>query len=117
MVKDMKQNFDIVIKFKFNMVLVYVVLGLWNVNFDFKGVIVCSVIGVSKVQVVFNFEKVIVFEVNIFIYCVEYVNVLLFQGNKVGVRVQLEKVVGMGVDNFWEKCDVVMVQVMFVKLK
>ena len=102
---EVKRELESAIKLNPNLATAYVALGLWNAELTAKGFIATQATGARRDQIAPNFDKAIALEPNMPSHKVEYANALLLQNNKAAAAAQLQQVITLPANTFWEKRD------------
>ena len=114
---DVKRELDTTIRLNPKLAGAYVALGLWNAELTSKGFIATRATGADRAQIAPNFEKAIALEPNTPVHKMEYANALLLQKNKAAAVAQLEKMVALPANTFWEKRDLATSKARLASLK
>ncbi len=102
---EVKRELDTAIKLNPNLAGAYVALGLWNAELTAKGFIATRATGARRDQIAPNFDKAITLEPGVPSHKMEYANALLLQNNKAAAAAQLQKMIALPANTFWEKRD------------
>ncbi|TSA79072.1 hypothetical protein FNU79_18365 [Deinococcus detaillensis] len=102
---EVKRELDTAIKLNPNLAGAYVALGLWNAELTAKGFIATRATGADRGDIAPNFEKAIPLEPTNPSHKMEYANALILQNNKTAAAVQLQKMIALPANTFWEKRD------------
>jgi len=102
---EVKRELESAIKLNPNLAGAYVALGLWNAELTAKGFIATQATGARRDQIAPNFDKAIALEPNVPSHKMEYANALLLQNNKAAAAAQLQQMITLPANTFWEKRD------------
>lgn len=102
---EVKRELESAINLNKNLAGAYVALGLWNAELTAKGFIATQATGARRDQIAPNFDKAIALEPNMPSHRMEYANALLLQNNKAAAAAQLQQMIALPANTFWEKRD------------